>query len=863
VSERGNGENSAADSGDIDRNISDGVVRPGRHVYAKPVPTEADGDAGDPDAGTPSSPRSRRRLLTGSTTRAEKARALRGLGALGGLAGVLVALMLLPTACTAGVGARGAGGWCAPEPDGLTTSGVPQRSKILAADGSTIATFFYQNRVDVPLAKIAPVVRQAVLAIEDSRFYEHGAIDAQGTLRALASNLSSGQVTQGGSGITQQYVKNLLLTQAESDVERAEAKEITAARKIRELRYAVALEKRFSKDEILRRYLNIAYYGDGAYGIEAASRHYFSKHASELDLVEAALLAGVIRYPYAYDPTRHPGAARQRRDTVLDRMADLGWLDRAKAEETKKKPIDLDVDNVRSGCVSSKAPFFCDYVQREILTNPVFGETAKEREKLLKRGGLTIRTTLDRRAQKAAQRAVDQHVPPKNSAHKAAAEAMVEPGTGEIKAMVVDRDLGPDKERGKTWINFAADASHGSSIGMQAGSTFKAFTLAAALDEGLPFGTRLMAPRRYTPVGYRNCDGDRVGDPGASLRNAADGEGGKEFSIVTGTHHSVNTFFLALEKKVGLCDTVKMAERLGMKQANGKPLEQYPSFTLGFNPVSPLRLAAAYAAFGARGEYCEPTAIKEIRDSAGKKLKVPGRKCKQAMDEDVADAVNHVLRGVLTKGTARGMGLGRDAAGKTGTVDNFSAAWFAGYTPDLAAAVWVGDPRGGYKHPMESLCMDGRCYGAVFGATIPAPIWRQSMLGALSGTDPSSFNRPPSHYFSKGSGEDRAKVPDVRGMKLRDAVARLRGAGFKVSVGAPVASRRYERGTVAEMSPGPGSAEPGETITLRVSKGSRSGEGGGRPGPGGGGGGGQQPVPPVPPVTITPRPQDPSEQAPA
>ncbi|MGH3860478.1 penicillin-binding protein, partial [Actinokineospora sp.] len=813
----------------------------------------ADGDSEEPvraqgvpvgdGARTPPRRRSRR-VFTASTTRAEKARALRGLISLGGLAGGLVALMLLPTTCAAGIGARDASDWFLREPQGLTTSGIPQRSTILDANGHTIATFFYQNRVDVPMAKIAPVLRIAVLAIEDSRFYHHGAIDAQGTLRALASNLGSGQVTQGGSGITQQYVKNLLITQADSADERAEAQEVTAARKVRELRYAVALEKRFSKDEILRRYLNIAYYGDGAYGIEAASRHYFSKHASELNLAEATLLAGVIRYPYAYDPTQHPGAARERRNTVLNRMAELGWIDRATAQSTAKLPIRLNVDDVKSGCVTSKAPFFCDYVQREILTNPVFGETGAEREKLLKRGGLTIRTTMDARAQKAAQRAVNAHVPPRNSAHKAAAEAMVEPGTGEIKAMVVDRRLGPDKERGKTWINFAADASHGSSIGMQAGSTFKVFTLAAALDEGMPFGTRLMAPREYTPVGYRNCKGQRVGDPSVSLGNAADGEGGKQFSIVTGTQHSVNTFFLALEKEVGLCDTVKMAERLGMRKSDGERLEQVPSFTLGSNPVSPLRLAAAYAAFGARGEYCKPIAIRTIRDASGHRLKVPPRECDQVMDKGVADAVSHVLSGVLTKGTARGMGLGRDAAGKTGTVDDYSAAWFAGYTPDLAAAVWVGDPRGGYKYPMDSLCMDGRCYGTVYGATIPAPIWKQSMLGALSATSSSSFVRPPSRFFSKGSGEDKVKVPDVRGMKPDEAVKKLREAGFKARVvGEPVESREYEKGTVAEMKPGPGDAEPDETIELRVSKGPG-------PGPGDGGRGGGDPT--FPPFTPPP-----------
>ncbi|WP_242900909.1 penicillin-binding protein [Actinomadura terrae] len=800
----------------------------------------------------PTPKRRRRRVLTASTTRAEKARALRGLGALGGLSGVLVALMILPTACTAGVGTRDAAHWFGSEPEGLSTSGVPQRSRILAADGSTIATFFYQNRVDVPLKGIAPIARRAVLAIEDSRFYEHGAIDSQGTLRALASNLSNGKVTQGGSGITQQYVKNLLLTTADSRAEQRAAKEISPARKIRELRYAVALEKRYPKDEILRRYLNIAYYGDGAYGIEAAARHYFSKPAAKLDLAESALLAAVIRYPYAYDPVHHPGVARERRDIVLRRMAELGWIDHATAEATARQPIALRVQDARSGCVTSGAPFFCDYVQREILTSPVFGKTPQEREKLLKRGGLTIRTTLDRRAQRAAQKAVDGHVPRRNSAHKAAAEAMVEPGTGEIKAMVVDRTLGPDRERGKTWINFAADADHGSSIGMQAGSTFKAFTLAAALDDGLPFGTRLMAPRSYTAVGYRDCKGRSRGDPGTPLRNAADGEGGKSFSLVTGTHHSVNTFFLALEKKVGLCETVRMAEKLGMRQADGDPLEQYPSFTLGFNPVSPVRLAAAYAAFGARGRYCSPIAIRRVTDASGHQIKVPGAGCKQAIDKDVADAVNYVLSGVLTKGTAKGLGLGRPAAGKTGTVDNFSAAWFAGYTPELASAVWVGDPRGGYRYPMQDLCMDGECYGAVFGATIPAPIWQQSMLGALADTPAGSFHRPPSHFFSKGSGEDKAKVPDVRGMRPVEAVAKLRAAGFRTRVGAPVESEKYPKGTVAEMEPGARTAEPGDTITLRPSKGPGRRPWPGDGGDGGDGGGGGDEQVPVPPITFPP-----------
>jgi membrane peptidoglycan carboxypeptidase len=748
-------------------------------------------------------------------------RTIGGLAGAGVFAGVLAALLMLPLACTAGVSARESADWFQTMPSDLHTPPLPQRSRILAADGSLLATFYFENRVEVRLDQVAPIARQAILAIEDSRFYEHGALDAKGTVRALVHNMRSGEVTQGGSGLTQQYVKNVLFESAETDAERKAALEVSPARKVRELRYAMALEKVLPKDEILRRYLNIAYFGDGAYGIEAAAKRYFGTSAARLTLAQSATLAGVVRYPIAYNPRLHPGAAKQRRDTVLDRMAQLGWVPAAAARTAAQQPLGLHLHDTPNGCVTSKAPYFCDYVQREILGNPVFGATAQERLRLLQRGGLTIRTTLDWQAQHAAQRAVDRHVPPHNDAHKAAAEVLVKPGTGEVKAMVVDRRLGPDRERGKTWINFAADASHGASVGMQSGSTFKVFTLAAALNEGLPFGERLMAPRRYTTTGLRTCDGDSVSIPPPGLKNAGDGEGGRKFSIVTGTHHSVNTFFLALEKKVGLCDTAKMAERLGMRRADGGPLRQVGSLTLGSNEVSPVRMAAAYAAFGARGEYCSPIAIKSIADASGRRPRVPSADCHQAIRKSVADAVSYVLRGVLTDGTGAGLGIGRPAAAKTGTVDNFSAAWFAGYTPDMAAAVWVGDPRGGYAHPMSSLCMNGRCYGPVYGAVIPGPIWRDTMIGALRDRVAHGFTRPASHYFSKGSGEDSERVPDVRGLAVSAALSKLRAAGFDARV-APerIPSGRYRAGTVAATSPEQGAkADPESSVTVYISSG--------------------------------------------
>jgi membrane peptidoglycan carboxypeptidase len=387
------------------------------------------------------------------------------------VAGVLAALIAFSTLGMLGVSARDGADWFQSVPADIRTPPVPQRSVILAADGSKIATFYYENRVDVPLDKVAPVMRKAILAIEDNRFYEHGGLDVKGTLRALASNVAAGEVTQGGSGITQQYVKNLLIETATSDEQRDAARATTPARKLRELRLAVAMEKRYTKDQILERYLNIAYFGSGAYGIEAAARHYFGRSAATLTLPQAALLAGVVRYPYAYDPTVHPETAIERRNTVLNRMAELHWASKADVSAAERTPLNLDVTSTPNGCVESSAPFFCDYVQREILTNPIFGATASARKLLLQRGGLTIRTTLDPRMQRAAQHAVDHYVPQKNSSHKAAAEVLVQPGTGAVKAMAVDRALGPSEKVGKTWVNFAADGDHGTSLGMQAGST--------------------------------------------------------------------------------------------------------------------------------------------------------------------------------------------------------------------------------------------------------------------------------------------------------------------------------------------------------------------------------------------------------
>ncbi|GLY77449.1 transglycosylase domain-containing protein [Actinoallomurus iriomotensis] len=644
---------------------------------------------------------------------------LRLLGA-AAFAGVLVGLLALPGVGSVGMAARDASAGFQDMPD-FSLSPPPERSTVYSADGQVIARFYYHNRESVSLNQVAPVMRKAIVAIEDDRFYDHGPLDFKGSFRALVTNAQDGGIKQGGSTLTQQYVKNLLVENARTDEEAQAAKAPNFGRKLRELRYAENVEKRLTKQQILQGYLNIAYFGSGAYGVQAASQYYFSKNASQLTLSEAALLAGVTNSPYFYDPEINQKGATDRRNTVLYRMAQLKMITKAQADAAAATPITLHIKKPKADCVDSKAPFFCEYVKDEILGNPAFGKTSADRERLLYRGGLTIRTTLDMKAQKAAQRALALRP---NKA-KTATEAMVKPGTGEIKAMVVSKTYGDSRKKGQTTLNLAADYAHGGNGGYSAGSTFKIFTLAAALDKGYSVGTTLPAPNSTTVSGYTDCKGNHF-EPW-SVRNAETTKASSA-SLSTGTWESLNTYYAYLEQRVGLCDSVRMAQRFGMAQATGRPLQQVPSQVLGTNDIDVTHLAAAYAAFAAHGRYCAPIAVTAVTGSTGKKIDVPRAECDKAIDAGVADEATRILRGVLTKGTGRGLGIGRPAAAKTGTCESFSCAAFAGYTPDLAAAVWFGDPAAPFGDPSPG----------VFGANV-GPIWRASMEGALRGAAPTPF----------------------------------------------------------------------------------------------------------------------------
>ena len=677
------------------------------------------------------------------------------------LAGAVVAAMAVPVVGSLGVVTRDVVQDFESLPDDIDTPPLPQQTTVLASDGSPLAILYYQNRVEVPLTAIAPIMRQAIVAVEDARFLEHNGVDVRGTLRAATANTAAGDIQQGGSTITMQYVKNVLINQATNAEELEAARGQTPIRKLREIRYALALEKRYTKQEILERYLNIVYFGAGAHGVEAAAQRYFSKPASALTLAEAATLAGIVQQPTAFDPLRNPDRSQQRRDLVLDRMAEAGFITAEEAERAAQIPMAriLRPSTVANGCTTSYAPFFCDYVLNEIRSSPEFGETIEEREAFLRRGGYTITTTLDPQAQQAAFDAVVNTIPIEDDSRRAAAVSMIEPGTGNIVAMTQNRLWGTSG-RGRTTYNYNVGRDMGGTIGMQAGSTFKVFTLAAALEAGVsPFEyINAGSPRTFT--GFVNCETGVPFEP-VTVRNSTTGG---TLNMAQATAYSTNTYFMAIEERTGLCRPAEIAEAMGVYRGNGEPLLRVPSFTLGTMEVTPLAMANAYATFANHGSYCEPRAIVSIVDRNGRRVNVPPVTCRQVISRDVADSTAALLIGVVDGPiggrTGARMSLGdRIAAGKTGTTNESAAVWFAGFTPELAAAVWVGDPRGGFKYPMKDITVNGVYYRQVFGSTMPGPIWQASMQGALAGRPVTPFELVSSHGFSAQNPGIRSNEP--------------------------------------------------------------------------------------------------------
>ncbi|MFB4423500.1 transglycosylase domain-containing protein [Streptomyces sp. QL37] len=660
------------------------------------------------------------------------------------LSGAVLAGIALPAAGALGLAAKGTVEGFDEIPSNLKTPPLSQRITILDNEGGLIATDYSRDRTVVPLKDISPYMQDAIIAIEDSRFYEHGAVDLKGILRAMNRNVQAGGAAQGASTLTQQYVKNVFVEEAGDDPDKvAEATQQTLGRKVRELKYAIQVEEELGKKKILENYLNITFFGQQAYGIETASQRYFSKHAKDLKLEEAAMLAGLVQSPTRYDPVNDAEEATKRRNIVLQRMAAVGDITQAEADKAIASPLQLKVSKPNSGCITavSGAGFFCDYVRKTVLTDPTFGATQEERAKLWNLGGLTVRTTLSPRAQKAADEAATSKVYKDDKV--AASVVQVEPGTGKILSMGQSRPYGLDQKKNQTVLNLAvSNKMGGSTYGFQVGSTFKPITAAAALEKGIsPAESYATDWKISLPLNsFRTCAGAPTGSSNWDLQNELESEKGS-WDMTSALGKSINTYFAKLEQKAGLCETVQMAKKVGYERGDGKQIEENASITLGGEVSTPLSMASVYATFANRGTYCSPVAIESITDPNGKKLDVPKTKCSRAMSEPTADTISQMLKGVVEDGTGTLAGLtDRDNAGKTGTTNDRLDAWFVGYTPNLSTAVWVGDDIGEKSTKMYDITIGGQYYDKVCGGCLPGPIWKTAMTGALDASETPSFN---------------------------------------------------------------------------------------------------------------------------
>ncbi|MGY1843109.1 transglycosylase domain-containing protein [Modestobacter sp. SYSU DS0875] len=633
------------------------------------------------------------------------------------VAGALVAALLLPWVGGPGLVARNSASLLDALPVELTDKTPNGNTTVLAADGSMITQFYDRNRTPVEPDQISDVMKQAIVDIEDSRFYEHRGLDVEGTTRALMKNIAAGEVLEGGSTLTQQLVKQTLVETAETQEERDAALDETVGRKLREARLALALEEEYSKDEILARYLNIAYFGRGAYGIQAAAQKYFSMDAVDLALPQAAVLAGLVQTP-KHNPIDYPELAQQRRDQVLARMHQLGHISDEELAEVQASPIPVaEGGNAPNGCTNALiGGFFCDYLYG-YLTGTL-GLSPQE----IDNGGWTIQSTLRPDMQIAGDQAVLNHVPMGDSL--AAVYTAVEPGTGKVLAMSANRKYGCDRavDAACESVNLNVAASKGS------GSTYKVFTAAAALDAGYGINYRLTTSDPYYSRVFKKNGGTTRGEAYGPIENV--GTLPTNLTMHDALARSSNTYFVAMEDTLGsVRGPVTMAQRMGLnlpeQQAQNIIEGEMASFTLGPFETSPLYLASAYSTLGAEGTQCDPTPVVAILDRNGEPVTgedgqpiVSGDNCTPdaippAVANTLADALTADVQSRIGTGTAANV-PGHDIAGKTGTSQDRDSAVFVGFMPDYAASVMIYNPK--EKQDAGS-----------YGGGRPARIWHDAM----------------------------------------------------------------------------------------------------------------------------------------
>ena len=655
------------------------------------------------------------------------------------LAGLVVAAAAFPAVAMGGLAAKAGANTFDSLPTDLDVLPAPQISEVYASDGKTLLAYLYdENRHDVPISEVAPIMRDALVASEDIRFYEHNGVDMKGVARAFVANQQSDGVAQGASTLTMQYVRQVIAYTAKTPQQVLAATEKTPARKLAEIKRALALEKKLNKEQILERYLNIASFGHNAYGIYAASQVYFGKPPSELKLEEAALLAGLVQAPSAYDPAdeKKRPKALERRVYVLNQLVKFGKITQQQADEAQQIELNIVGQRTPEGCGEIRqtelgAGFFCDYLIRWWNEQAAFGADRYERENRLRSRGYKITSTIDIQAQAGAKRNIDEAM--KNRApSEALMLAGVEPGSGRVRLLAVNRNYsndqtsnGPNTEPTKAARGVKGNYPNttvplltgGADIqGYQVGSVFKMFTMVAALEKGIPLDYSFDTPSPFkTKYPLDRSSPAACNDGPYYCPENSGGKGMGVRNMWTGFGSSVNTYFVPLQERVGADNVVAAAKKMGIRfhsdidrdlGDNPQNAALWGAFTLGVTIQTPLEMANAYATIAADGKYCTPTPIQEIVEiTTGNKVDGAEAKCEQVMSEDVARAATDAARcplgdqsqyGKCSGGTASGMKnqylKSWPVAGKTGTTDSEKSVTMEAFSKQLSVFGVHTDP---------------------------------------------------------------------------------------------------------------------------------------------------------------------------
>jgi membrane peptidoglycan carboxypeptidase len=775
-----------------------------------------------------------------------------GMIAIAVIAGVMVAVAVTPAIALTGTTTKDGIGLFEELPSDLTISALDQKTEIYAKDGSKnvlIASFYAQNRQVVTWNEISQVAKNAAIAGEDARFYDHGGIDPLGILRATVANLT-GKNLQGASTITQQYVKNVCVQEAENlstqkaiDAAYAVCTDPSVGRKLKEARYAIALEKKYSKDQILLGYLNIAGFGGRVYGIESAAEYYYGTTAQQLSIAQAASLMAIVNNPQylRLDVKANYAANKTRRDYILGVELKNKLITRVDYSTAVATPIEPKITATRTGCeAAGVAGFFCDYVYNTVLTGSAFGKNPADRLANLERSGWKIYTTLDLKAEKAAQKAMNTYVPKSAATFNVGGAAVsVGVGTGKILTMVQNKTFSYTGGRTSTSINYTADEALGHSGGWQPGSTFKLFTLLDWLKSGRTLN-QVVDSNPGTVSDFTACGKPYTGQP-YTYGNDTANEGGIQ-SVLTGTAQSINGTFVHMAEQLDLCDIQAMADSFGVKPilGNNDPAN-YASFIIGGSyTVSPVSIAAAYAGIANQGTYCSPVAIEKVVKTDGSDLAVPGSTCTQVVSPSIANAAVYALRGVFQSGTASGDNTpdGLYEFGKTGTTDSAYDTWMTGSTSKVTTSVWVGNngTKRGSAGPqnLRKITFNGvtPCYtsGPGNAATNRHCVWKaiQTAVNKDAG-GATTWPQPDPQYLvggavapqlsTPGAAAPAGTVPDVTGQAPSAAEAAIVAAGYSWALNGTTPSAQ-PAGTVASTSPAAGTAlAAGSQVTIQTSDG--------------------------------------------